>query len=588
MKKTSDSVVAKLLVSVIILIFFTIWTYYPATKNMFVWDTKAYLLAHEFWISKVNAYHLIWMFLSDEVHNWHPLTWLSWALDYQIYGGLDTWGFHLSNTVLHALNSALVFVLALVTFDLNRPRLTGYPFRKDNNALFAAFLAAMLFAVHPQHVESVAWVAERKDLLCQLFLLLSMLAYVRYLTCSEDLKKRWFRATLGIYCLALLSKPMAVTFPVVLLLLDAYPLRRFTFMQSVNHSIEQRTAYELLREKLPFFLLSLALILITLFAQQGALARVPYDLRVLNAFNSIIFYLTKFFLPINFSAQYPYFVDVGETITWKAFMPILGVLGITITTLFAWTKGRHVWLVAWLFYLVTLSPVLGVIQVGAQGAADRYSYFPTLPVYLLIGGGVLFLLNKASYIRKLLFFLFAAIFVFLLVDKTRQQIEVWKSDLTLWSHAINLYPNNDLAHLNIGNYYYNKQDFKKASFHFERAGTLRPNEAQTYARRALTYTFLQQYQEAINFHIKLGFALESYPELKADQLCIQYNIGWLFAKMGSFNESRELFSRVDPDSPLGPSAQIWINRLNSEKLIQDETQADENLPGFCTKLLLSR
>jgi hypothetical protein len=104
----------------------------------------------------------------------------------------------------------------------------------------------------------------------------------------------------------------------------------------------------------------------------------------------------------------------------------------------------------------------------------------------------------------------------------------------------------------------------------------------------LTYTFLQQYQEAINFHIKLGFALESYPELKADQLCIQYNIGWLFAKMGSFNESRELFSRVDPDSPLGPSAQIWINRLNSEKLIQDETQADENLPGFCTKLLLSR
>ena len=177
--------------------------------------------------------------------------------------------------------------------------------------------------------------------------------------------------------------------------------------------------------------------------------------------------------------------------------------------------------------------------------------------------------------------------VLFLVGETRRQIQVWENDLTLWSNAIKLYPNNDLAHLSMGQNYFNRQNWEKAAYHFSIAGKLRPNEARTYAWRALTYTFLDQYQEALNFHVKLGSAFESHPELKADQYCIQYNIGWLFAKMEMFEESSELFSRVNPSSPLGYDARIWLNWLEHENKIENEKLSTEELPRFCTKLLSS-
>jgi hypothetical protein len=585
MRKAFNPLLMKLLLSVFLIMVFTMWVFYPSTNNLFVWDTKRYLYVYEFWISKLHVYHIVWMFLSQEFHNWHPLTWLSWALDYQLYGGLSTWGFHLSSNILHSINSVLVFALAIVFFNLNKPGFSDHPAHTDSNVIIAALLTALLFASHPQHVESVVWVAERKDLLCQLFLILSMLAYVRYVTCNEEIKKRWFIATLGLFAMALASKPMAVTFPVVLLLMDVYPLHRFKFASSVNSSITQKSSYALIKEKIPFFLLSIAVILMTLFAQQGAMANVSFDLRILNAFNSIIFYLTQLIAPLDFAVQYPYFVDVGESITWKAFIPVIAVLAITLATLVAWIKGRHVWLIAWFFYLVTLSPVLGLIQVGAQGAADRYAYFPTLPVYLLIGAGLLSILNSAASVRKLIALFAVLSFVVLLTVKTREQITVWENDLTLWTHSIELYPNNDLGYLNIGGYYYNARDFEKAAYHFDKAGELRPNEAQTYAWRALTYTFLEQYQDAIAFHVKLGSALEARPDLKADQFCIQYNIGWLFAKMEMYLESSELFARVSPNSALEENARTWLNWLESSKKNENETISSEHLPGVCTKLL---
>jgi hypothetical protein len=185
MKKDFAWTVGKLLLGIFLITLFTMWTYLETTKNRLVWDSIQYLVHHIFWISSLSTDNIIWMFLSLEVSNWRPLTWISWAIDYQLYGGLLPWGYHLSNNIFHTINSVLVFFLTLVVFGLNRRESKGYPFRSDNNALIAAFLAALLFAVHPQHVESVAWVAERKDLLCQLFILLSMLAYAKYVTCQE-------------------------------------------------------------------------------------------------------------------------------------------------------------------------------------------------------------------------------------------------------------------------------------------------------------------------------------------------------------------------------------------------------------------
>lgn len=564
----------------------TLWTYHPTTNNLFVWDSKAYLPVFEFWISKMNAYHIVWMFLSLEVANWHPLTWLSWAIDYQLYGGLVPWGYHFSNNLLHAANSILVFLLTLVIFGLNAQESNGYPFRKDNNALIAAFLTALFFAVHPQHVESVAWIAERKDLLFQFFLLLSMLTYVKYVSCDANTKSRWFNGTLSLFVMALLSKPMAVTFPVILLLIDVYPLRRFSWVQTVNRSIRQQTTFYLIREKIPFFLFSLLLVLITLYAQKGALTSISIELRVLNAFNSIIFYLTQLCAPLQFAPLYPYFVDVGESISWKAFIPLFSVVGISLAALYAWTRARHMWLVAWLFYLVTLTPVLGLIQVGSQGAADRYAYFPTLPAYFLLGAGVLAVLKNITTTRRRLVAVLAILpLVLLLVSKTRQQIQIWESDETLWSNTVLMYPENAYAHMYLGGYYFNVRQYEKAAFYFDEVERLKPNEVNSLAWRGLTHLHLGQFEEAIKFHIKLGVATESMPQMKADQFCIQYNIGWLYAQLDMFTESSELFSRLDPVSRLGHDAGIWLDWLENNKKSRNIGPTIETLPGFCNRLL---
>ncbi len=228
----------------------SMWAYYGSTENAFVWDTITYLHHHVWYLSQVSLDNTIWMFLSLEVANWHPLTWVSWALDYQIYGGFSTWGYHLTSNILHSINAILVFILTLVLFGLNYNTNSGttkrYPISTNNNALIAAFMAALLWAVHPQHVESVAWVAERKDLLCQLFILLAMLAYVKYVSCDEAKKRRWHYVTMGMFLLAIMSKPMAVTFPAILLLMDVYPLRRTKLLTSRLPQIRTETYLNLI------------------------------------------------------------------------------------------------------------------------------------------------------------------------------------------------------------------------------------------------------------------------------------------------------------------------------------------------------
>ena len=588
MKKTLYRTAGKLLLAVFLTTVFTMWTYHGTTKNDLVWDTVNYLVYHVWWISNLSVDNIIWMFLSFEVSNWHPLTWISWAVDYQLYGGLVPWGYHLTNNILHTLNSLLVFVLTLVLFGLNSPEQKKYPFRTDSHALIAAFLTALLFAAHPQHVESVAWVAERKDLLCQLFLLLSMFTYVKYVTCHEDMKKRWFHGTLGLFVMALLSKPMAVTFPAVMLLIDVYPLRRSHLIQPINQFIKQQTLYCLAREKLPFFLLSLLLILLTLLAQERALSDIPIDLRVLNASNSIILYLSKLMLPLHFAAHYPYFVDVGERIIWKDFVPMLSVLGLSLASLFAWTRGYHAWLIAWLFYLVTLSPVLGLIQVGSQGAADRYAYFPTLPAYFLVGAGILAALNKPTRKRNLLILVAAIAVVFLLGSKTRQQIRVWENLETLWSHAVKNNLETVSSRHNLGIVHFHKYNYEKAIFNFDRSIKLQSAPRSTLAWRGMSYIYLDRYGNALKDFIELGKLTESKPELNFNQSCIYFNTGWLYAQSGMMEESVEFFGKVDQDSQLRPNADAWLNWLENINQAEDNSSAIEDLPGFCETPTSSR
>jgi tetratricopeptide (TPR) repeat protein len=302
---------------------------------------------------------------------------------------------------------------------------------------------------------------------------------------------------------------------------------------------------------------------------------------VLNAFNSITLYLTKLLLPLHFSPHYPYFVDVGESITWKDFVPLLSVLGLTLASLFAWTKGHRAWLIAWLFYLVTLSPVLGLIQVGTQGAADRYAYFPTLPAYLLVAAGILTVLTKTTPTRRLLILLVAIPIVFLLAGKTRQQIHVWKNAESFWSHAVKHKLETVKSRHNLGIVYFHQRNYEKAAFNFDRSMKLQSAPKSSLAWRGMSYMYLGRYEEALKDFIELGKLSESMPELNLDQHCIYFNSGWIYAQSGMTKKSAEFFRKVAQDSHLQPDAEVWLNWLENTNHAVDNTSAIEALPGFC-------
>lgn len=559
----------------------SMWAYYGTTANAFVWDTITYLHHHIFYITYASIDNVIWMFLSLEVANWHPLTWLSWAIDYQIYGGLSPWGFHLTSNILHSINAILVFILTLVLFGLNSDTKKRYPISTNNNALIAAFLAALVWAVHPQHVESVAWVAERKDLLCQLFILLAMLTYVKYVSCDQANKRRWHYITLGMFLLAVMSKPMAVTFPAILLLLDVYPLRRTNLLPARLPRIKTATYLELLIEKIPYILLSLFLVVITLQAQTVAMGNISLDLRLLNAFNSVILYLQKLLIPTGFAAHYPYFIDQGGSISWKAFVPVVAVLGISLATVIAWIKGRPAWLIGWLFYLITLSPVLGLIQVGLQGSADRYAYLPTLPVYLFFGAGMLWLLNKAKLWHKALLVLLVVVASVGLIYKTQQQVSTWKSEFTLWQHAVEQNPRDIKSLNNLGIMQLNRNNFSDAIKTFSKTLQVNPLYIRSKAYRALTYLYLDDYQNAIADYSELETQHRSDPEVGFDWDCVDFNMGWASAQSSEFENAIASFEKVDPETQLGPDATFWLTALKNRRGMPIDTDRLKELPNFC-------
>jgi hypothetical protein len=586
MKMTIYKNAAKLLFGALLITLISLWTYYPTTANFFVWDDHHYLYKQLYWFSEFDGESIAWMFFS--LHGgWIPLIWLSWAIDFQIYGGLDPWGYHLTNNVLHAANGILFFILVLVVFGLNKPRSGGLISQANNHALIAAIFATLLFTLHPQHVESVAWVSERKDLLFQFFLLISTLFYVKYVISPDDAKRRWIYGTLILFSMALMSKPMAVTYPVILLLMDVYPLRRTRFAPPIITSIKQQPLGRLLKEKLPFFFLSLLLILVTIQAQQAAMGNtnLPFSLKVLNAFNSTIFYLKKLFLPTEFSAMYPFVVDTVENLSLEAFLPMIGTMVVLGAAVFAWTKGHRSWLIVLLIYIVSLSPVLGLIQVGQQGAADRYAYFPLLPVYLLIAGVMLGSLTRLNKSGRFILVLVMCFIALLLAQKTREQIEVWKTDETLWTHTVALYPDNPYARLNLGVTFYNYSQYENAYQQFEKVNSLIPADVITLSWLGKTALRSGKYKEAILYQEQLVESSKAASKIRVDQFCVDYNIGWAYANLGKYQESKQSFSRVSEQSLLFDRAAVWLNWLNKVQQPGVQLQVDGDLPQICEGLI---
>ena len=345
-----------------------------------------------------------WAFTAGYAANWHPLTWLSHALDYKLFG-LNPAGHHLTNLLLHIVNTLLLFAI------LNA--MTG--------ALWQSAFVAALFALHPLHVESVAWVAERKDVLSTFFLLLTMAAYLRY-TRKPD--ARSYRLTLVLFALGLMSKPMLVTLPFVLLLLDYWPLNRL----EINNL---KQIYHRVYEKIPFFVLAAVSSGITCIAQQHAMTDIetfPFKWRIANAIVSYVRYIEKTFVPRKLAVLYPLAGNMPTL--WLITLSAILLLIITILIIRLSNKRRYL-LVGWLWFMGTLVPVIGLVQVGMQEMADRYTYVPLIGLFIIVTWGIADIFSSRRY-RKTFLTTAAAVVLVALSICTILQLRYWHNCISLF------------------------------------------------------------------------------------------------------------------------------------------------------------
>jgi len=436
-----------------VLILLTLGAYHQVSDHHFVWDTIPFVLQNP-WLQEMNWSNLVSIFTEAHRANWQPMVWLSHSLDFQLFS-LDSGKHHLVNLALHSANSILVYLLI---FSLTTQAKTLNLAERQ----WAAFAGALVFAIHPQHVESVAWVVERKDVLYSLFALLSLLTYLRlHRLASPSRSDKALPFVL--FVLAITSKPMTVTLPVVLLLLDFYPLQRC--------NLNGKDMLRAIIEKWHYFIISACVVLITLNTQTMAMPsmeQLPLWARSLNALDNSWFYIAHYLIPTQLSPLYPY-PDATEIVS-PTFWMRGAIFLVSSTAICVWLWQRSIrWpALLFLFYLITLLPVSGIIHVGPAKATDHYTYLSTLPLNLLTGIGLTFAISRLKRIRAAIAGLMAFYCLFLLLI-TYQQVSYWNNPLSLWSRVIQLHPTSALAHRNLAGAYYSIGEEAKALEHAERS-----------------------------------------------------------------------------------------------------------------------
>jgi tetratricopeptide (TPR) repeat protein len=408
-------------------------------------DDPEYVTSNPHVRSGITPANVAWAFTSGEAANWFPLTRLSHMLDYQMFGLRSGWH-HLTNVLLHALAVLLLFAF------LNRS--TGSRWRSA--------WVALVFALHPLHVESVAWVAERKDVLSAFFGLLALWSYVRYV--ERPAPRRYLLVAMA-FGLGLMAKPMLVTLPLVMLLVDVWPLGRAT-----DRSWSR--IWPLLREKIPFFAMAAAAAGATYLVQQASGAvrsseAFPIALRVENALVSYIIYIAKMFWPVRLAVFYPY---PSEVPAWQAAAAALAIAAISILVLRPVRKRPYL-AVGWLWYLGTLVPVIGLIQVGAQARADRYTYLPMVGLSIMLVWGLPEVLKSKVAISG------AIVACLACAVRCEAQIQYWRNSETLFRHALDVTSSNYLAHHNLGVAFAGEGRFPEAIKQYQAALQIEPNAA---------------------------------------------------------------------------------------------------------------
>ena len=451
-----------------------------------------------------------WAFMSFYAANWHPITWLSHIADFTIFGPGQPWGHHLTSIILHSANVSLLFLFLSTA--------TGSTWRST--------AVAILFGVHPIHVESVAWIAERKDVLNAFFALLTLLAYLRWARDSQSRPKSWYFLALVCFALSLGSKPMSVTLPFLFLLLDYWPLQR----------VQSRTLRRAIAEKIPFFFLALAVGVMTIVAQKSAHAiklDVPMSIRAGNAVVSVSRYLGKLFWPHDLVVFYPYTPpSLAVTVFSVLLLLVISTAGLI------WRRSLPWLFFGWWWFLVTLLPVIGLIQVGAQAMADRYMYWPSIGAFVAVVWGAVYLFDTLKMPRPVL----APVAWLLVIGAAAgsvRQISFWKNSEILFRHALAIIPENSLAHLNLGVALADRGAYSEALIHLREAARLGPRDPDAHLNLGMALRESQQPSEAIG---EFQMALR----VKPDYAKAHANLAIVFQEQndleGAINEYRKALS----------------------------------------------
>jgi len=514
-----------------LLVLVTLSVYWQVGSHDFITlDDPSYVVNNPHVATGLNWENIFWAFTSVHAANWHPLTWLSHMLDVQMFG-MNPGAHHLVNVFIHIATTLLLF--SLLT------RLTGAVWR-------SAFVAA-LFALHPLHVESVAWVAERKDVLSAFFWMLTLICYAEYV---RQQKFGFYLLAIFVFVLGIMSKPMLVTLPVIMLLFDVWPLNRYGLQG--NSQQEQRPPdfvllKSMLKEKIPFFVITVASSVVTIYAQGkgGAIkdtSLVPLWSRLENASTAYLKYILKMLWPTDLAFYYPFPASIPA---WQFIGSLIFLISASVLTVFA-VRNRPYLLTGWYWFFLTLVPVIGIIQVGGQGMADRYTYIPLVGLFVIVAWGVPELVSKLPF-RQAFLALLATVIVVLSSFLTWQQLGHWRDSVSLYRHTVKVTSGSVRIFYNLGFSLAEQGLYDEAIVEYRKALQLYPD--YTEARTGLGVALMRKGY--------LGPAIQEFVrvlEIDPNFLRARNNLGRVLAAQGYYDEAiRELQKAIEIDPGYAPA-----------------------------------
>ena len=545
------------LILCLLLVTCTLVIYNSVNQNGFVnYDDDVYITANRHVQAGLRWTTIRWAFTTFDAANWHPLTWISHAFDYQLFK-LNPAGHHYTNVLLHSVNVVLLFLLLVEATQRTWPSL----------------IAAAIFAVHPLNVESVAWAAERKNVLSMLFLLLAFWAYQRYASTPSIVR---YATVFFLFACGLMAKPQVITLPFLLLLWDYWPLQRLQFGSRQSGAVgnHTRSLGWLMLEKVPLLALSAASAVVTLAGQQaGGAVRTtieyPATVRIENAIGAYFDYVGRLLWPLRLAPMYPHPGD--SLLAWQISVAALFVIGVSVLVL-RFREKRYL-VVGWFWFLGALVPMIGLVQVGQQATADRYMYLPMIGLLLMLCWGLADWAGEWK-MRVAGLASAAALVLVALGALTYRQVAFWHDSETLWTHAVAVTKDNYVAHINLGETFLNQERTEEAAIHFRAAVQIRPGDPAahlnlgTCERRNKNFVpALQEDQAVLRLTSDKGLRTYALVNLGSDyrhlkdysraresyQAALQLNpetarafigLGVLAEKSGEFNDAVKNYSRA--------------------------------------------